>query len=65
MNTPNLITRRSFLRQAACAAVGTAGVTNALFDLRRLLWPCVGSRLTGSVDEHDLDAHRAMVPHDG
>lgn len=36
MNTPNLITRRSFLRQAACAAVGTAGVTNALFDLRRM-----------------------------
>jgi uncharacterized protein (DUF1501 family) len=36
MNTPNLITRRSFLRQAACAAVGTAGVTNALFDLRKI-----------------------------
>ena len=36
MNTPNLVTRRSFLRQAACAAVGTAGLTNALFDLQRI-----------------------------
>ena len=51
MNTPNLITRRSFLRQAACAAVGTAGVTNALFDLRRIAAFSLGnsniSALTG------------------
>jgi uncharacterized protein (DUF1501 family) len=33
-SSPNLITRRSFIRQAACAALGTAAVTNALRDLR-------------------------------
>ena len=51
MKTPNLITRRTFLRQAACAAVGTAGVTNALFDLRRIAAFSLGnsdiSALTG------------------
>lgn len=31
---PSLITRRSFIRQAACAAVGTAAITNTLRDLR-------------------------------
>ncbi|MFN2509023.1 MAG: DUF1501 domain-containing protein [Chthoniobacterales bacterium] len=29
-------TRRSFIRQAACAALGTAGVVNTIFDLRKL-----------------------------
>jgi uncharacterized protein (DUF1501 family) len=50
MNTPNLITRRSFLRQAACAAVGTAGVTNALFDLRRIAAFSLGNTDTLSGD---------------
>lgn len=36
MKSPNVLTRRSFIRQAACAAVGTAGLANALFDLRRI-----------------------------
>jgi uncharacterized protein (DUF1501 family) len=29
-------TRRTFIRQAACAALGTAGVVNTIFDLRKL-----------------------------
>ena len=32
----NLPTRRTFIRQAACAALGTAGVLNTIFDLRKL-----------------------------
>src|SRR5439155_1033747 len=31
---PNLITRRQFIRQAACAAVGTTAITSTIFDLR-------------------------------
>src|ERR1043166_5484414 len=30
----SVLTRREFLRQAACAAVGTAGITASLRDLR-------------------------------
>src|ERR1700710_964722 len=30
----SVITRRSFLRRAACAAVGTAAMTSAISDLR-------------------------------
>src|ERR1700710_1335433 len=29
-------TRRTFLRQAACAALGTTGLLNTIFDLRKL-----------------------------
>jgi uncharacterized protein (DUF1501 family) len=36
MKSSNALNRRSFIRQAACAAVGTFGLTNALFDLRRI-----------------------------
>lgn len=31
---PNVITRRQFIRQAACAAVGTAALTSNIRDLR-------------------------------
>ena len=31
---PSLISRRSFIRQAACAALGTAAITNTVRDLR-------------------------------
>src|ERR1044072_3270913 len=34
MDRPNLITRRRFIRQAACAAVGTSAISSTLFDLR-------------------------------
>lgn len=33
-DSPNLLTRRHFIRQAACAAVGTSAITSTLFDLR-------------------------------
>jgi uncharacterized protein (DUF1501 family) len=33
-NLPHLRTRRNFLRQAACAALGTAALTNTIRDLR-------------------------------
>lgn len=32
--TQNIITRRQFIRQAACAAVGTTAIASTLFDLR-------------------------------
>src|SRR6266850_4280411 len=32
--TPTLITRRQFIRQAACAAVGTTAIASTIFDLR-------------------------------
>jgi uncharacterized protein (DUF1501 family) len=32
--SPNLITRRQFIRQAACAAVGTTAIASTIFDLR-------------------------------
>ncbi len=31
---PNPITRRQFIRQAACAALGTTAITSTIFDLR-------------------------------
>src|ERR1700704_5518228 len=31
-----LTTRRTFIRQAACAALGTAGLMSTIFDLRKL-----------------------------
>ena len=71
MNTPNLITRRSFLRQAACAAVGTAGLTNALFDLRKIAAFSLGNSDVLSGDYKALvclflyggnDANNMIVP---
>ncbi len=32
--SPSLLTRRGFIRQAACAAVGTTAISNTLLDLR-------------------------------
>ena len=32
--SPSIITRRDFIRKAACAAVGTAAMTSAIRDLR-------------------------------
>ena len=32
--TPSILTRRQFIRQAACAALGTAAMTSAIRDLR-------------------------------
>jgi uncharacterized protein (DUF1501 family) len=62
-------TRRSFIRQAACAALGTTGLINTIFDLRKL------SAATASLasDYRALvclflyggnDANNVIVPHD-
>jgi uncharacterized protein (DUF1501 family) len=62
-------TRRSFIRQTACAALGTTGLLNTIFDLRKL------SAATASVatDYRALvclflyggnDANNVIVPHD-
>ncbi len=73
MNTPNLVSRRSFLRQAACAALGTAGLTNALFDLRRIAAASLGNSDVLSGDYKALvclflyggnDANNMLVPRD-
>ncbi|MDA0578591.1 MAG: DUF1501 domain-containing protein, partial [Verrucomicrobia bacterium] len=45
-DVPNFITRRKFIRQAACAAVGTAALTNTIFDLR-----LVGAAMAQGVPE--------------
>ncbi|MEP7015838.1 MAG: DUF1501 domain-containing protein [Verrucomicrobiota bacterium] len=36
MNTINYPTRRTFIRQAACAALGTTGLLSTIWDLRKL-----------------------------
>lgn len=43
-------TRRTFIRQTACAALGTAGILNAIFDLRKL-----------SAATTDLSDYKALV----
>lgn len=43
MQSPNLLTRRSFLRQAACAALGVGGLTGAMLDLRRIAAATIGN----------------------
>lgn len=43
-------TRRTFIRQAACAALGTAGILNTIFDLRKL-----------SAATTDLSDYKALV----
>ena len=61
-------TRRTFIRQAACAALGSAGLLNTIFDLRRL------SAATVPSDDYKAlvclflfggnDANNVIVPHD-
>jgi uncharacterized protein (DUF1501 family) len=43
-------TRRTFIRQTACAALGTAGILNTIFDLRKL-----------SAATTDLSDYKALV----
>ncbi len=71
MTSPNLLTRRSFLRQCACAAVGTAGVAGALLDLRRMAAASLGNTDALSGDYRALvclflyggnDANNLLVP---
>jgi uncharacterized protein (DUF1501 family) len=63
-----LPTRRSFIRQAACAALGTTGLLNTIFDLRKL------SAATVSGSDYKAlvclflfggnDANNVIIPHD-
>lgn len=46
-NYPSLQSRRAFIRQAACAAVGTAALSNALRDMRFLNSAVAQSNATG------------------
>src|SRR6267154_316945 len=61
-------TRRTFIRQAACAALTTSGILNTIFDLRRL-----SAATTDTSDYKALvclflfggnDANNVIVPHD-
>jgi uncharacterized protein (DUF1501 family) len=63
-------TRRTFIRQAACAALGTSGLLNTIFDLRRLSAATISS---AAGDYKALvclflfggnDANNVIVPHD-
>ena len=61
-------TRRTFIRQAACAALGTTGLLNTLFDLRKI------SAATVATGDYKAlvclflyggnDANNVIVPHD-
>src|SRR3954463_4388285 len=62
-------TRRTFIRQAACAALTTSGLLNTIFDLRRLS----AAPITLAADYKALvclflyggnDANNVIVPHD-
>jgi uncharacterized protein (DUF1501 family) len=66
MNSP---TRRTFIRQAACAALTTTGILNTIFDLRRLS----AAPMDTSGDYKALiclflfggnDANNLIIPHD-
>lgn len=66
MNHP---TRRTFLRQTACAALGTAGVLNTIFDLRKL--SAATAPLAGDYKAlvclflfGGNDANNTLIPHD-
>ena len=63
-------TRRTFIRQAACAALGTSGILNTIFDLRRLSAATISS---AAGDYKALvclflfggnDANNVIIPHD-
>ncbi|MBS0657024.1 MAG: DUF1501 domain-containing protein [Verrucomicrobia bacterium] len=73
MDSPNLLTRRSFLRQAACAALGVGGLTGAMLDLRRIAAATIGNTDILSGDYKALvcvflyggnDANNMVVPVD-
>src|SRR5438132_5716208 len=62
-------TRRTFIRQAACAALTTSGILNTIFDLRRLS----AMTLPNGNDYRALvclflyggnDANNVIIPHD-
>ena len=65
MYSPN---RRTFIRQAACAALGTTGLLNTIFDLRKLSAATVpGSDYKALVCLFlygGNDANNVMIPHD-
>src|SRR5437764_14494262 len=62
-------TRRTFIRQAACAALTTSGLLNTIFDLRRLR----AATYADTTDYKALvclflfggnDANNVVIPHD-
>lgn len=65
MYSPN---RRTFIRQAACAALGTTGLLNTIFDLRKLSAATVpGSDYKALVCLFlygGNDANNVIIPHD-
>jgi hypothetical protein len=48
----NVLTRRQFIRQAACAAVGTAAMTSAIRDLRFM---------NAAVAQSNINYYKALV----
>src|SRR5690348_16450869 len=67
MNTIYKPTRRTFIRQAACAALGTSGLLSTIWDLRKL------SAATATNDYKALvclflyggnDANNVLIPND-
>src|ERR1700750_2389146 len=48
----SVITRRAFIRRAACAAVGTAAMTAAIRDLRHM---------TAAVAQSNISDYKALV----
>src|SRR5471030_2452647 len=73
MKSSQILDRRSFIRQAACAAVGTFGLTNALFDLRRIAAAAINNSSVLTSDYRALvclflfggnDANNMVVPSD-
>ena len=67
MNTIYKPTRRTFIRQAACAALGTSGLLSTIWDLRKL------SAATATTDYKALvclflyggnDANNVLIPND-
>jgi uncharacterized protein (DUF1501 family) len=62
-------TRRTFIRQAACAALGASGLLNTIWDLRKLS----AATIPGATDYNGLvcvflyggnDANNVIIPHD-